>query len=124
MRRVVPSGRQGDVQLRVVVEDGIRGDLLVALQVPVDGVAQFNGEMLVGLEPFVDDDGHLDLLDELPWRKHQGAGLAEVVLPRFAVPSTVSKSTVTSSSYVASKRTSNRKVLLKEFSNNVRSATN
>ena len=42
--------------------------------------------MLVRLEPFVDDDGHLDLLDELPWRKHQGAGLAEVVLPRFGRP--------------------------------------
>ena len=39
--------------------------------------------MLVRLEPFVDDDGHLDLLDELPWCEHQGAGLAEVVFPSF-----------------------------------------
>ena len=75
MWRIVPTVRQRDVQLRVVVENRACGDLLVALQVPVDWVAQFDREMFVRLETFVNDNGHFNLLDEFPWRKHQSAGL-------------------------------------------------
>ena len=71
MRRVVSSLWKGDHEVRVVIQNRACGFLLVAFEVPIDGVGQHDGERLIGLQCFVNDDGDADDLNELPRCKDQ-----------------------------------------------------